>query len=91
VARAQSSVQGGTSVAATLYLNASAPMANAVVQLSSDHPSIVIVPASVTVPAGLSAVNFTVNTNSVSASTNVNITSSYAGATSVTTLTVTPP
>ena len=91
VALAQSSVQGGTSVAATLYLNASAPMANAVVQLSSDHPSIVIVPASVTVPAGLSAVNFTVNTNSVSASTNVNITSSYAGATSVTTLTVTPP
>ncbi len=91
VGLAQSSIQGGQSVAATLYLNASAPMANAVVQLSSDQPSIVSMPASLMVPAGLSAVNFTITTSQVSTSTNVNITSSYAGATSVTTLTITPP
>ena len=91
VGLAQASVQGGQSDPATVYLNASAPMANASVQLTSDHPAIVIVPANVTVPAGLSAVPFTIQTTQVSASTNVNITSSYAGAISVTTLTVTPP
>lgn len=85
-----SSTQGGGSVSAALNLNGNAPLAGAVVQLSSDTPSVAAVPASVTVPAGLTQVAFNIATSAVTASTTVHITSSYAGASNTATLTITP-
>ncbi len=87
---AGTSVQGGQSVQATLYLNASAPLNGLTVQLSSDTTSVATVPASVTVPAGLSAVNFNVTTYPVSSSTNVTFTSTYGPSSPQVALTVTP-
>jgi len=87
---AQNSVKGGGSLLAGVFLNASAPLNGITVQLSSDHPSVASVPASVVVPQGLSQVLFQIQTFAVAANTNVQITSSYAGAVQTATLTVTP-
>lgn len=86
----QTQVKGGATVNAAVLLNASAPLAGATVQLSSDHPNVVAVPPSLTVAAGLSQASFTLTTAAVSANTTVKITASYGGATATSTLTVTP-
>lgn len=83
-------VRGGQSTTGTVYLNASAPFGGASVQLSSDQPAVASVPASVFVAAGLGRVNFTVNSAAVTAPTTVNVTATYAGATTTLALTVTP-
>jgi hypothetical protein len=84
------SVQGGQPVQATLYLNKSAPLGGLTVQLSSDTPNVATLPASLTVPAGLSAVNFTITTYPVSGGATVTLTSSYGGSAPQVSLTVTP-
>ena len=81
---------GGGTLQAVLNLNGSAPLEGATVQLSSDTPGIAAVPASITVPAGLAQVAFSLATTAVSANTTVNITSSYAGASNTAALTITP-
>ena len=87
---AQNPFKGGGSLLAAVFLDASAPLGGVTVQLSSDNPTVASVPASVAVPQGLSQVLFQIQTSAVAANTNVNITSSYAGATPIATLTVTP-
>ncbi|HZS57354.1 MAG TPA: TIGR03790 family protein [Bryobacteraceae bacterium] len=84
------SVQGGQPVQATLYLNKSAPLGGLTVQLSSDTPNAATLPGSLTVPAGLSAVNLTVTTYAVAGNTTVRLTSRYGGSAPQVTLTVTP-
>ena len=89
-ALATNPVTGGTPLNAAIDLNGNAPLGGAVVQLSSDTPSVAAVPASVTVPAGLTQVGFTVTTAAVTAKTTVNIASTYAGATNTVALTIAP-
>ena len=84
------SITGGSTAQGTITLTSGAPSGGAVVSLSSANPSVVTVPASVTVAAGASSVTFAVTTSSVSANTSVGITATYAGVSRTTTLTVTP-
>jgi len=81
---------GGGFVEAVLGLNSNAPIGGAVVTLSSDTPGVASVPASVTVPAGLTQVNFYIATTAVGANTTVNITATYAGASDTEQLTIQP-
>jgi uncharacterized protein (TIGR03790 family) len=83
-------LSGGQTVQEELYLNSNAPIGGVVIQLSSDTPSVVSVPASVTVGQGLAQAPFSLTTSNVSANTLVNVTSSYAGATNTVQITVTP-
>ena len=84
------SVVGGTTSQGTITLTSGAPSGGAVVTLSSANTSVVSVPASVTVAAGVSSATFGVNTSAVTANTGVTITATYGGVSRTTTLTVTP-
>ncbi|HKB10154.1 MAG TPA: hypothetical protein VKD69_05860, partial [Vicinamibacterales bacterium] len=53
---------GGTPATATVTLNQAAPAGGTIVALSSSHPAIASVPASVTVPAGTRTASFPVTT-----------------------------
>ena len=64
---------GGTNPKGTVTLNSDAPEGGTVVSLSSDSSS-VIVPATVTVPEGVSSVEFTITTLPVGANIIANIT-----------------
>jgi uncharacterized repeat protein (TIGR01451 family) len=83
------SVTGGSSSQGTVTLSAAAPSGGAVVLLSSSNTNAATVPQSVTVPAGTTSIPFTVSTRSVSSSTPVTISASYAGVTRSAVLTVT--
>lgn len=82
------SVVGGNSVQGTVRLSAVAPSAT-VVTLASSNAG-VTVPASVTVAAGASSANFTVNTFPVNATTSAIISGSFNGVTRSATLTINP-
>jgi uncharacterized protein (TIGR03790 family) len=86
----QSSVQGGNTVTATVLLNASAPDGGITVQLSSDTPGVVAVPATVFIPAGATQASFAVTSSPVASSTSVNINAGLLGAQVTTVLTVLP-
>ena len=86
----QDQVQGGQTLQASVFLNASASLGGVTVYLASDQPAIASVPDSVFVKDGLSEANFAIQTSPVSANTTVNITSSYGPAASTVSLTVTP-
>ena len=75
------SMAGGSAGVGTVFLDKAAPAGGAAVALSSSNPSVVTVPASVTVPAGATSANFSVSTNAVSAATTVTISAAYGGAT----------
>ena len=79
-------VPGGTPATGTVTLNGAAPSGGTVVSLSSGNTSLVTVPASVTVPAGQTSVNFTANTQPVTQTTGVNVSASTAGTTVSTTV-----
>ena len=81
------SVNGGGSVTGTVFLNANAPTGGTVVNLSSNN-SAASVPATVSVPAGMSSAPFTVTTSAVASNTPVTITASLAGASDTAGLTV---
>ena len=74
-------VPGGTPATGTVTLNGAAPSGGTVVALSSANTSLVTVPASVTVPAGQTSVDFTANTQPVTQTTGVNVTASSGGTT----------
>src|SRR5207249_12189000 len=74
----------------TVTLSGAAPSGGAVVNLSSSAPA-ATVPSSVTVIAGYTSETFTVNTTTVTASTPVTITASYAGVSKTASLTIMPP
>ena len=82
-------IVGGQPVTGTVTLTGAAPLGGAVVALTGGDP--VMVPASVTVPAGAPSVNFTATTRAVGGTTTVTITASFGGASSSATLSVTKP
>src|SRR5438445_5087888 len=84
------SVNGGSSSTGAVTLSGPAPSGGAVVNLSSSA-SAATVPSSVTIIQGYSSGTFTVNTTTVTASTPVTITASYAGVSKTASLTVMPP
>jgi hypothetical protein len=84
-----SSVVGGNPVTGTATLNAAAPAAGAVVPLTGG--SLITVPATVTVPAGMASAAFTIATVPVSATTSATISGSYGGLSASAVLSITPP
>jgi len=64
---------------------------DATIGLTSSHPAIASVPATVTVPAGTTSATFFINTTAVTTSSLVTITASYGGITKSAPLTVLPP
>jgi hypothetical protein len=57
----------------TVTLNGPAPAGGAVVSIVSLKPSVVQVPSTVTVPAGATSVNFTIQTSPVTSSEQVTV------------------
>lgn len=84
-----SSVKGGNISIATVTLDHAAPAGGFGVGLSSDHPTLVMPPAFVTVPAGSTSVSFAVRTTPVRAKTVANITASANNSQKSATLTLT--
>jgi hypothetical protein len=80
---------GGVALGAIVMLNGQAPAGGAVVSLSSSS-SAAQPPASVTVPAGVESVSFTLPTSQVSADTPVTITATWRGVSVQATTTLTP-
>lgn len=80
----------GTNVTGTIRLNGKAPVGGLLVTVVSDNPA-ALVPATVTVPAGLSAFNFAFRTASVAAEETANITISANGGSSTKSFQITPP
>jgi hypothetical protein len=80
---------GGVALGAVVMLNGEAPAGGAVVTLSSSSAA-AQPPASVTVPADVESVSFTVPTSRVSADTPVTITATWRGASVQATTTLTP-
>ena len=74
-------VIGGDSMTGTVTLVSPAPAGGAQVILSTDIPSVVHVPASVSIPAGNSSGSFTVTTSSVASFTTGTINASAGGVT----------
>ena len=74
-------VEGGFSTYGTLTLSIPAQAGGAVVTLTSGDPSLVTVPASVTIPQGYTSISFAANTSSVSAITSVPVTATFNGLT----------
>jgi uncharacterized protein (TIGR03790 family) len=83
------SALGGGPVTAAVVLNSNAPAGGTIVALTSSKPSVLPVPANVTVPAGADQTVFTLNSNSVSSTTTVTIEASLSGTTTSTSISVT--
>jgi subtilase family serine protease len=84
------SVVGGTTSTGTIGLTAAAPPGGATVMLTSAS-SAVIVPASVSLPAGASSATFTATTTAIGASTPVIVTATLGSSSATGTLTILPP
>ena len=84
-----SAVIGGQSATGMVTLTGAAPAGGATINLSNANVA-ASVPNSVTVPAAATSANFSVTTNSVTASTFGNITASYNGVTKSANFTVNP-
>ncbi len=82
-------VVGGNPSTGTVVLNGLAPAGGSVVTLTSNNTAVVVLPSSVTVPAGSDRVSFVVSTNPVATSTTVGLTATY-GISAFTSLIVTP-
>ena len=81
----------GVSSTGIVKLISPAPARGATISLSSSNPSVVSVPATVTVPEGASSATFTVATNAVgSFTTSVTVTASFDGSVNTATLSVDP-
>ena len=83
------SVVGGNASTGMVVLNGVAPAGGSVVTLTSDSPTVAVLPSSVTVPAGSDRVSFVVATKPVAASATVGLTATY-GVSAFTTLIVLP-
>jgi hypothetical protein len=84
------SVGPNTQVPFTLTLKGQAPTGGALVQLSSSHPSLVSMPASVALSAGQTSTTFNVTTLAPASTTTVTITATYNFRTASGTITITP-
>jgi len=85
-----STVTGGGSSIGTVTLSAPAPPGGAIVFLFSGNPAVVMVPAQVIVPEGLTSKPFIATTSTVPISMDVTVGASYNGSIVQATLTVTP-
>lgn len=83
------SIQGQGQPQATVTLATTAPDGGALVLMSSSNPSIVKVPATVTVAPGSRSVTFLLDTATVLSATTVTLTATYGGTSMATTITVT--
>ncbi len=83
-------VTGVAGSTGTVTLGAAAPAGGAIVTLASNNLNAATVPATVTVPANATTVNFAVTTKAVTAVTAVTITATYNGVPKTATLTVNP-
>jgi hypothetical protein len=84
-----SSVVGGGPITAAVLLNNTAPAGGATVALSSNKPTVLPVPASVTIPEGADRLSFTLTTNPTSSNTTVTVQASLDGTFTSTSTTVT--
>lgn len=85
------SLIGGQGATGTIHLSADAPSGGEVVNLVSSQPSIVAVPATVTVPAGSNSAAFPIATRPTPANTSAVITASASGINTSATLAVKAP
>jgi uncharacterized protein (TIGR03790 family) len=85
-----SSVRGGTSVTATVYISYAACSAGLPVSLQSSNTSVASVPATVTIAGGHTSATFTITTFSVTTTTSVNISATSDNVTKTKALAVTP-
>jgi len=83
-------IGGAANSTGTITVPGPAPAGGIPIVLSSNNPAAASVPASVTIPAGQTSVQFTVTTYSVTTNTSVVITASSHGTTGTATLTVRP-
>lgn len=84
-------VVGGSSSTGKITLDVAAPSGGALISLASSSPGTVIVPASVTIPEGLTSRTFAAKTSAVGSITDVEIMASYQDASVAGTLRVLPP
>lgn len=87
---ASTSAVGGETLQGTLTIAGPAPAGGRSVTLTSDAPSVVSVPSAVNVAAGARFATFSIQTNGVSAETNVTITAEFDGGNLSKVLTVLP-
>jgi hypothetical protein len=83
-----SAFEGGNAVTSSVSLDAIAPAGGVIVTLTSSAPSLVMVPASVTVAAGSTSVFFQVTSVSTTTETPVVITATFPAATATANVTV---
>jgi trimeric autotransporter adhesin len=79
---------GGESVRVTVTLSGPAPLGGAAIALSSDNSALAALPATVTVPADIAAITFSVDVSPVTSLTRVVFSASYGGVTRSATLAV---
>jgi Putative Ig domain len=93
VSLSPASVEGGATASATVTLTAPAPSEGSVVAFSSSNTAAVTVPATMTVPAGVTSrvVPTFVSTSPVTSTTTSVVSATYNGVTRTATMTVTPP
>ncbi|MDP9463109.1 MAG: putative Ig domain-containing protein [Actinomycetota bacterium] len=85
------SMQGGTTLGGSVILTGVAPPGGALVALSISSPTLVSVPTTLTVPAGVNSRVFFGSTAQVTTTTSAVITATYHGSTRSVTQTLTPP
>jgi len=90
IATISPTIIGGGPLSATVVLDENAPQGGSLVTLSSSNQAVAPVPLSVTVPAGVDRVMFSIPTATVSSSTPVTFTASLLGARAVASVHVTP-
>jgi hypothetical protein len=77
LAFSSATVVSGQSSTGSIWLNGPAPSGGAVITLSSSSAAVVLVPATVTVPAGARTASFAVSTTRVKTTRTVTIKASY--------------
>ena len=80
----------GSTSTCTVTLSAAAPSGNVTVALSSNNPALTL-PASVTVPAGSTSINFSAVAGSLASNQTANVTASYNGSTGSATINLVAP
>jgi hypothetical protein len=82
-------IAGGSQTTARVTLSDPAPSGSAIIQLQTSDPAVVRLPASVTITAGQTSADFTIQTTPPASDRAVVITATYRGASQGKTLTVT--
>jgi uncharacterized protein (TIGR03790 family) len=90
ISPSQAIVSAGQTITGTVSLNDRAPSGGVVVNLNSSNTSVATVPATVTVPAGLSSATFNIQTSVVTAYTATTLSATYTGYTVTATLAAVP-